>query len=160
MILSKIKFQSTIRFGTYRRLLAHCKKQNQHKCEICSHQFCTANELTAHRRHGCKELIETIGSPHVDGKRTVMASNRAAAEENDTWKQPIGLTECEFCRRNFSNISNLRFHQRKAHALEYQYNCDECGELFAYKRQLTAHLLMHSGAVHECLSECWLCHQT
>lgn len=36
----------------------HCEQQSENTCEICSHEFCTIEELSAHRQQGCERLID------------------------------------------------------------------------------------------------------
>lgn len=66
------------------------------------------------------------------------------ADENDEIQPPIDQTTCE-CGKSFSNKSNLRFHQRNAHAAASLYSCNKCGQRFTFKRQLTAHRAKYGG---------------
>lgn len=54
-----------------------------------------------------------------------------------------GTFECKICGKYYSNISNLRFHLRRYHTLKQIYNCDECGQQFTYKKQLSTHRATH-----------------
>lgn len=57
------------RFKTIYALRDHCKKQLEHKCEICLQAFCKRSALKAHREEGCERVLETPNEPCIEDNK-------------------------------------------------------------------------------------------
>lgn len=114
---------------------------------MCLRKFCTVLDLATHKKQDCEGLIQIDPVAVRD-------------ESTANMEQSSGPAQCEFCEKDFSNKSNLRFHQRNAHSLKYLYDCKLCDQRFAYKRQLVAHHSAKHIGIRDRLFECWLCHET
>lgn len=103
-----------------------------------------------------KDGIKTDSSA---GAAALLIDNKSASQKENKsieTKQSNGRIECDNCVRSFTSRSNLIAHQRKAHPGKpiHGFSCEECGERFAYKKQLVAHRSTHSDKrLHPC-EEC------
>ena len=56
---------------------------------------------------------------------------------------------CDLCKKSFSQVSNLRLHQKKCGHKEKLFYCEECGKGFRDKSSLKLHQLNKHQEVSE-----------
>lgn len=156
------------RFKSHQSLRIHCKKQTQNKCEICSHEFCTATELNAHRKQqGCEGLIE-LSLNILDTKVILVEVDSEQYDMAATSKEPSDHLQIapKFDDNNrpmqFGNsdatveTNVIQSYKNEELTKSHRHVCKKCGQHFTQRRSLLQHGTIHTN---ERPFECWLCHK-
>lgn len=92
------------RFKIHQSLRAHCKKQTQNICEICSHEFCTATQLNAHQmQQGCEGQIEF--SSNVLGTKAILVDSNSEHYETAAMVKKPSVDHLQISTRDDKNTS-------------------------------------------------------
>lgn len=170
--LTKFPSASNVQSDRFDRqsLPDHWKKQNQNKCEICLHEFCTATELNAHRG-----LID-FGSIAMDCEPTALDSsefecdieinkNQAIDDEPTNSKSVINRYEGKKKKKS-GNRNHLLQNQKRDNMAEQQsdeqtsnkqFPCENCDRVYETASDLICHKLLKKC---KRLFKCPLCDNT
>lgn len=107
------------------------------KCEICGGSFAVPATLRQHMRTHSGERPFTCT---FCGKKFTTSSSLSIHNRVHSGARPL---ECKWpgCGKRFSESSNLAKHMR-VHTKSYK--CEECGEVFALKKDFTKHKKTHN----------------
>ncbi|XP_037044571.1 zinc finger protein 12-like [Bradysia coprophila] len=132
----------------------HCGPlKNDLKCSTCGKEFITRSKLKAHvkgheRRHWkkCPICNKSFGSltRHMNGTHLKIRNHI-----------------CDTCGSAFTQWTSLKEHIETKHMQIYRrknetpsnWPCEKCGKIFAFRRLLNMHVLLHSGKSYVC-NEC------
>ena len=124
-------------FSEWNHFAIHCRNVHSGYPYSCDHPQCD-QEFKYQR-----ELIRHQNSAHHrDSDHRCSSSDFADDESEDNDLEMNGIVEREWrcdCGKRFKNENGLHSHVREDHGGK-PLTCTFCGELFAYKRELTVHL--------------------
>lgn len=111
-----------------KHLALHDEEERPHKCRICQLRFCTRENSLAHERkiHRMKVKIKE----NVDGYAD---------------KQKLKTFRCKICGQSAPNYQSLRKHELTHDSHQPVHTCEVCGKQFAARKNLTRHLMIHTG---------------
>ncbi|KAL0808600.1 hypothetical protein ABMA28_013041 [Loxostege sticticalis] len=134
------------------RLRVHVRLHSEveMKCDRCDKIFVTKPALKSHIRYvherkpfACSICDESFPTYRKRLQHFVERHGRT----------PLSL-HCDQCDKTFSSNNSLNRHVKYQHLMmpkEAKHTCEDCGRKFRSKRNLTGHMLVHSGEKnHEC----------
>ncbi|KAL0853029.1 hypothetical protein ABMA27_012810 [Loxostege sticticalis] len=134
------------------RLRVHVRLHSEveMKCDRCDKIFVTKPALKSHIRYvherkpfACSICDESFPTYRKRLQHFVERHGRT----------PLSL-HCDQCDKTFNSNNSLNRHVKYQHLMmpkEAKHTCEDCGRKFRSKRNLTGHMLVHSGEKnHEC----------
>lgn len=119
-------------------------KERPYKCDVCERAFEHSGKLHRHMR------IHTGERPHkcsVCAKTFIQSGQLVIHMRTHTGEKPY---VCKACGKGFTCSKQLKVHTR-THTGEKPYKCEVCGKSFGYNHVLKLHQVNHFGAkVYKC----------
>ncbi|XP_001843304.2 zinc finger protein with KRAB and SCAN domains 7 isoform X1 [Culex quinquefasciatus] len=111
-----------------KHLALHDEEERPHKCRVCELRFFTRENSLTHERkiHRMKVKIQQ----NIDGY----------AE-----RRKLRAYQCSQCGLLASNSDALRKHELTHAEVQPVHTCEICGKQFAARKNLTRHMLIHTG---------------
>ncbi|XP_039441719.1 zinc finger protein 845-like [Culex pipiens pallens] len=111
-----------------KHLALHDEEERPHKCRVCELRFFTRENSLTHERkiHRMKVKIQQ----NIDGY----------AE-----RRKLRTYQCSQCGLLASNSDALRKHELTHAEVQPVHTCEICGKQFAARKNLTRHMLIHTG---------------
>lgn len=142
-----------------------------HICKVCNAPFVNSRTLRGHMtRHKqgefpcttCRKVFDTptkkynhekfvhSGNPKRNKCSFCAEKFTSYALKNDHMVKEHGVEQvvlnCLACDKSFTRRARLNLHVKRDHLLERNYGCDHCEKKFYDKKELSNHMLKHTGA--------------
>eukprot|EP00057_Strongylocentrotus_purpuratus_P028946 XP_011683420.1 PREDICTED: zinc finger protein 420 [Strongylocentrotus purpuratus] len=128
----------------------------KHECSICGYKFTQARSLKRHMyfHTGNKEMKRNLVNRDFHKILVeVEKPERKEFELCDKEKVVMEMYECEFCKKYFKRVAELRVHLR-VHTNERPFSCTTCGKSFKQLCHLNGHQKTHEKSETFSCADC------
>nr|XP_026489361.1 myoneurin-like isoform X11 [Vanessa tameamea] len=126
-------------------LLCHNEghKTGTFACDQCSQVFDTIRKRKLHER----KVHNGLNMPHKCGYCNERFKENCHKNEHLAKVHGVvgPLIKCQACDRTFASQQTWLLHMKKYHLMERQHKCTRCEKEFFSKRELTDHMVKHTG---------------
>ena len=124
-----------------RSVHAKYQRANQRRMRLCDSVECEVCDLQLSKSSSLKKHMESV---HAD-EFVVLHKNLKAS---------LITFNCFHCDEKFSNLKQLKHHNKNEHSHQESHSCIQCGKVFKKMKRLSSHVSAgYSGQIFKCLCE-------